>query len=73
MRQPFEDKIFADQEKMEKEALRLYAISPRKAKAYLTAYCRGPDGKSAAAVYRHPQPADHRFHQQPRMKSEYRR
>ena len=39
-RQPFEDKIFADQEKVEKEALRLHAISPKKAKAYLTAYCR---------------------------------
>ncbi|TFG79389.1 MAG: hypothetical protein E4H23_06010 [Chrysiogenales bacterium] len=40
-RQPFEDKIFADQEKVEKEALRLYAVNPKKAKAYLTAYCRG--------------------------------
>ena len=40
-RQPFEDKIFADQEKVEQEALRLHAISPKKAKAYLTAYCRG--------------------------------
>jgi len=39
-RQPFEDKIFADQEKVEKEALRLHAINPKKAKAYLTAYCR---------------------------------
>ncbi len=40
MRQPFEDKIFADQEKIEKEALRLHTGNPRKAKAYLTAYCR---------------------------------
>ncbi|MBU4307738.1 MAG: C69 family dipeptidase, partial [Acidobacteria bacterium] len=40
-RQPFEDKIFADQEKVEKEALRLYTVNPKKAKAYLTAYCRG--------------------------------
>ena len=40
-RQPFEDKIFADQEKVEKEALRLYKINPKKTKAYLTAYCRG--------------------------------
>jgi len=39
-RQPFEDKIFADQEKVEKEALRLYTVNPKKAKAYLTAYCR---------------------------------
>jgi dipeptidase len=39
-RQPFEDKIFIDQEKVEKEALRLFAINPKKAKAYLTAYCR---------------------------------
>ena len=39
-RQPFEDKIFADQEKIEKEALRLFAGSPKKAKAYLTAYCQ---------------------------------
>ena len=28
MRQPFEDKIFADQERIEKEALRLHAINP---------------------------------------------
>jgi dipeptidase len=41
MRRPFEDAIFADQERIEKEALRLYASSPRRAKAYLTAYCRG--------------------------------
>lgn len=40
-RQPFEDRIFADQEKVEKEALRLHAINPQKAKAYLSAYCRG--------------------------------
>jgi dipeptidase len=39
-RQPFEDRIFADQGRVEKEALRLYSISPPKAKAYLTAYCR---------------------------------
>jgi len=39
-RQPFEDKIFTDQEKVEKEALRLYTSNPKKAKAYLTAYCR---------------------------------
>jgi dipeptidase len=39
-RQPFEDKIFADQERVEKEAVRLYASDPRKARAYLTAYCR---------------------------------
>ena len=41
MRQPFEDKIFADQERIEKEALRLHAADPRRAKAYLTRYCRG--------------------------------
>ncbi len=41
MRRPFEDAIFADQERIEKEALRLYASSPRRARAYLTAYCRG--------------------------------
>ena len=40
-RQPFEDRMFADQEKVEKEALRLYEANPRKAKAYLTNYCRG--------------------------------
>jgi dipeptidase len=40
-RQPFEDKIFADQEQVEREALRLYTVNPKKAKAYLTAYCRG--------------------------------
>jgi dipeptidase len=40
MRQPFEDGIFADQEKVEKEALRLHGRDPKKAKAYLTAYCR---------------------------------
>ena len=41
MRRPFEDKIFADQEMIEKEALRLHAVDPRKAKAYLTRYCGG--------------------------------
>jgi dipeptidase len=41
MRQPFEAGIFADQERIEKEALRLHAASPRRARAYLTAYCRG--------------------------------
>jgi dipeptidase len=41
MRQSFEAGIFADQERVEKEALRLYASSPRKAKAFLTDYCRG--------------------------------
>ncbi len=40
MRRPFEDKIFADQEKIETEALRLYKQNPKKAKAYLTSYCR---------------------------------
>ena len=40
MRQPFEAEIFAGQEKIEKEALRLHAASPRRAKAFLTAYCR---------------------------------
>lgn len=40
MRRPFEDKIFADQEKNEAEALRLYKQNPKKAKAYLTSYCR---------------------------------
>ena len=40
MRRPFEDKIFADQGKIEAEALRLYKQSPKKAKAYLTSYCR---------------------------------
>jgi dipeptidase len=39
-RQLFEDKIFADQGRVEKEALRLYSINPQKAKSYLTAYCR---------------------------------
>ncbi len=41
MRRPFEDKIFAGQEPTEKEALRLYAKSPGKARAFLTGYCRG--------------------------------
>jgi dipeptidase len=41
MRQPYEARIFADQEKIEKEALRLHASSPRRAKAFLTGYCRG--------------------------------
>jgi dipeptidase len=39
-RQPFEDRIFSDQERVEKEALRLHVRDPRKARAYLTAYCR---------------------------------
>ncbi len=41
MRRPFEDKIFSDQEKIEKEALRLYKTGAKKAKAFLTGYCRG--------------------------------
>ncbi len=41
LRRPFEDRIFADQEKIEKEALRLHGADPRRAKAYLTRYCRG--------------------------------
>jgi dipeptidase len=41
MRQPFEDKIFSDQAQIEKEALRLRKTSPKKARAFLTAYCRG--------------------------------
>jgi len=39
-RQPFEEKIFADQARIEKEALRLHAASPRRAKAFLTGYCQ---------------------------------
>ena len=41
MRRPFEAGIFADQERIEKQALRLHASSPRRAKAFLTEYCRG--------------------------------
>ncbi|MBN2345645.1 MAG: C69 family dipeptidase, partial [Candidatus Aminicenantes bacterium] len=41
MRRPFEERMFADQERIEKEALRLHARSPRRAKAYLTEYCLG--------------------------------
>jgi len=41
LRRPFEDRIFADQEKIEKEALRLHAADPRRARAFLTRYCRG--------------------------------
>jgi dipeptidase len=41
MRRPFEDKIFSDQQQVEKEALRLQKTSPRKARAFLTGYCRG--------------------------------
>jgi dipeptidase len=41
MRRPFEDRIFSDQQQIEKEALRLQRTSPRKAKALLTNYCRG--------------------------------
>lgn len=41
MRRPFEEKIFAGQERIEKEALRLHAMNPKKAKAFLTDYCRG--------------------------------
>ncbi len=40
MRRPFEEGIFAGQEGIEKEALRLYKQSPKKAKAYLTSHCR---------------------------------
>jgi dipeptidase len=41
MRRPFEDKIFADQEGIEKEALRLNRGNPKRARAFLTDYCRG--------------------------------
>jgi dipeptidase len=41
MRQPFEDEIFSSQERIEKQALRLLAASPKKARAFLTDYCRG--------------------------------
>ena len=41
LRRPFEDRIFADQEKIEKEALRLHGADPRRARAFLTRYCRG--------------------------------
>lgn len=41
MRAPFEEKIFADQERIEKEALARYRNNPRQAKAFLTGYCRG--------------------------------
>jgi dipeptidase len=41
IRRPFEDKIFADQERVEKEALRLHDKNPRRAKTFLTDYCRG--------------------------------
>lgn len=41
MRRPFEDGIFADQARIEKQALALFAKSPARAKAFLTAYCRG--------------------------------
>jgi dipeptidase len=40
MRLPFEAKLFSDQERIENEALRLFKASPRRAKAFLTAYCR---------------------------------
>lgn len=40
MRAPFEEKIFASQERIEKEALALHQRDPRKAKAFLTDYCR---------------------------------
>lgn len=41
MRRPFEEKIFADQERIEKEALARFRRSPERARAFLTAYCRG--------------------------------
>ncbi len=40
MRAPFEDRIVAGQERVEREALALHARDPRKAKAFLTEYCR---------------------------------
>ena len=40
MRAPFEEKIFAEQERIEKEALALHKRNPLKAKAFLTGYCR---------------------------------
>ncbi len=41
MRRPFEEKIFAEQERIEKEALARFRRSPERARAFLTAYCRG--------------------------------
>jgi dipeptidase len=41
MRRPFEEGIFAGQERIEKEALRLFQRNPGRAKAFLTDYCRG--------------------------------
>ncbi|HOW45238.1 MAG TPA: C69 family dipeptidase [Candidatus Aminicenantes bacterium] len=41
MRNPFEEKIFADQGRVEQEALARFRRSPEKARAFLTAYCRG--------------------------------
>ena len=40
MRRPFEDRIFADQERIEKKALIWHKKNPRQAKAFLTDYCR---------------------------------
>ncbi len=41
LRDPFEDRLFADQAEIEAEALRLYAESPEAAESYLTGYTQG--------------------------------
>ncbi len=41
VRTPFENKMFADQSKIEEEALKLYKKDPKKAQEYLTNYSNG--------------------------------
>jgi dipeptidase len=40
-RDPFEDRLFADQERIETEAMRLYGEDPEEAKVFLTGYTTG--------------------------------
>jgi dipeptidase len=48
---PMEDQFFADQEKIEAEALKLYKKNPDKAKKYLTEYSHDAANKAVAAYW----------------------
>ena len=47
-----EDKAFADQEKIEQEALALYEQNPEKAREFLTQYCLEMANNAVAAYWK---------------------
>jgi dipeptidase len=49
---PMEEKAFADQQKIEGEALRLYKENPEKAKEFLTKYCNELANKAVEAYWK---------------------